>query len=161
MPQFRVYDREAAVAYARRYAFQYNKAYYDFTDIGGDCTNFASQCLFAGAGTMNFTPVMGWYYRNASDRTAAWTGVQYLYNFLVGNRGAGPFGETVPLSSLQIGDLVQLGNSNEDFYHTPVVTGFSRGEPLLAAHTYDAFDRPLSSYAYATVRFIHIIGVRD
>ena len=56
------YDRDAAVAYARRWALSRNPLYYDFEDIGGDCTNFASQCLFAGAGVMNFTPVTGWYY---------------------------------------------------------------------------------------------------
>ena len=61
---------------------------------------------------MNFTPVMGWYYRSSYDRTPSWTGVEYLYHFLV------------------------------------------------AAHTYDALDRPLSSYIYDTARFIHIDGVR-
>ena len=47
------YDREAAVAYARRFALSRNPAYYDFSDLGGDCTNFASQCIYAGAGIMN------------------------------------------------------------------------------------------------------------
>lgn len=27
-------------------------------------------------------------------------------------------------------------------------------------HTFDALDRPLSSYVYATERFIHIEGIR-
>ena len=31
---------------------------------------------------------------------------------------------------------------------------------LIAAHTYDALDRPLSTYAYEVVRFLHIEGVR-
>ena len=55
------YDREAAVAYARRFALSRNPAYYDFSDLGGDCTNFASQCIYAGAGIMNYTPTFGWY----------------------------------------------------------------------------------------------------
>ena len=42
------YDRDAAVAYARRWALSRNPLYYDFEDIGGDCTNFASQYIFAG-----------------------------------------------------------------------------------------------------------------
>ena len=76
------YNRIAAVAYARRWALDRNPAFYDFENIGGDCTNFASQCIYAGAGIMNFTPVMGWYYNSPSDRTASWSGVEYLYNFL-------------------------------------------------------------------------------
>ena len=44
------YDRQKAVAYARRWALGRNPAYFDFQDLGGDCTNFASQCLYAGAG---------------------------------------------------------------------------------------------------------------
>ena len=69
------YQRTAAVEYARRWAFGRNPAYYDFSGIGGDCTNFASQCIFAGAGVMNFTPTFGWFYRSVNDRTPSWTGV--------------------------------------------------------------------------------------
>ncbi|HIS96851.1 MAG TPA: amidase domain-containing protein, partial [Candidatus Scatomorpha pullistercoris] len=76
------YDRQRAVAYARRWAYSRNPLFYNFTGIGGDCTNFISQCLLAGCCVMNCTPTFGWYYRNASDRAPAWTGVQYLYNFL-------------------------------------------------------------------------------
>ena len=43
------YDRSAAVTYAHRWAFGRNPRYYNFDELGGDCTNFASQCLYAGA----------------------------------------------------------------------------------------------------------------
>ena len=155
-----IYDREKAVAYARRWAFGRNPQYYDFSRLGGDCTNYASQVIFAGAGQMNFTPTFGWYYRSLNDRTPSWTGVEYLYNFLVNNEGEGPFAEEVPPEELEKGDVVQLGRSTGDWYHTPVVVGFSRGEILVAAHTYDAYNRPLSSYNTAKLRGIHILGVR-
>lgn len=157
----REYDREAAVRYAKKWAYGRNPAYYDFSRIGGDCTNFASQCIFAGAGVMNFTPVTGWFYRSANDRTASWTGVEYLYRFLTGNEGAGPYAVEVPLSELQIGDIVQLGRATGDFYHSPVVVGFSRGEIFVAAHTYDVFGKRLSSYTFERSRGIHILKVRD
>jgi hypothetical protein len=32
------YNREATVAYAREWALTRNPAYYDFEEIGGDCT---------------------------------------------------------------------------------------------------------------------------
>ena len=47
------YDEAAAVAYARRWALLRNPAYLDFHGLGGDCTNFVSQCLYSGAGVMN------------------------------------------------------------------------------------------------------------
>lgn len=154
------YNRAAAAAYARKWAFSRNPAFYDFSKIGGDCTNFASQCIYAGAGVMNNTPVFGWYYKSANDRTPSWTGVEYLYNFLINNDGAGPFAEEVPLNKLEIGDIVQLGKATGDFYHSPVVVGFSRGRILVAAHSYDAYNKPLNSYNYQQARGIHILGVR-
>ncbi len=155
------YQRDKAVAYARRWAFGRNPRYYNFDNLGGDCTNFASQCLYAGSGVMNFTPVFGWFYRSANDRTASWTGVEYFFNFLTTNQGSGPYGEEVPLRELAIGDFVQLGTETGDFYHTPVVASVSCGNILVASHSYDAYNRPLSSYTYAKARGIHILGVRE
>lgn len=109
---------------------------------------------------MNFTPVTGWFYINANDRTASWTGVEYFYRFLVSNDGPGPFAEETELKKLEIGDFIQLGRATGDFYHTPVVVGFSRGGPLVAAHSFDARQRPLSSYAYERLRCLHVLGVR-
>ena len=154
------YDRDAALVYARTWAFGRNPAYYNFDGLGGDCTNFVSQCLYAGTQVMNFIPVTGWFYRSANERTASWTGVEYLYRFLVGNEGRGPFAVEAPLESLAVGDLVQLGREDGDYYHTPIVTGLAGGQLLVAAHTFDAFDRPLSSYFYERIRGLHILGAR-
>lgn len=154
------YDRLEAVEYAKKWAFSRNPKFYDFSSIGGDCTNFASQCIYAGAKVMNYTPTFGWFYRSANDRTPSWTGVEYLYNFLVNNDGVGPFAEEAPLDKLEIGDIVQLGRATGDYYHSPVVVGFSRGQILVAAHSYDAYNKPLNSYSFAMARGIHILGVR-
>ncbi len=153
------YDRAAAVVYARRWALSRNRAYYDFEKIGGDCTNFASQSIYAGARVMNYTKTFGWYYRSPNDRTASWSGVEYLYNFLVNNISVGPYAEIVDKSRVEMGDIVQLGTRDGDFYHSPVITAV-KPTILVAAHTYDALDRPLYSYDYDVARFIHIKGVR-
>ena len=79
------YNRKAAVAYADYWAYRRNPKYYAFDEIGGDCTNFVSQCVFAGCGVMNDTPDYGWYYYNVNDRAPAWTGVGYFYRFLTEN----------------------------------------------------------------------------
>lgn len=154
-----LYDRAAVVAYARKWAIGRNPAYYDFEKIGGDCTSFASQSIYAGARIMNYTPTLGWYYRSSSDRSPSWSGVEYLHNFLVNNKSVGPFAHIVSQGEVMPGDIVQLGTQSGDFYHSPVITSVSP-TILVAAHTFDALDRPLSSYNYGVARFIHIDGVR-
>lgn len=153
------YNRQAAVLYAKRWAMSRNPAYYDFENIGGDCTNFASQCIYAGAGVMNYKKDVGWYYFSPFDRAAAWTGVEYLYRFLINNTAAGPYGHIVFADEAEPGDIVQLGTFDGKFYHSPVITSVL---PIIrvAAHTFDALDIPLSAYGGTLKRFIHIDGAR-
>lgn len=153
------YNREAAVDYARRWAFSRNPKYYDFSDIGGDCTNFVSQCIYAGTGVMNYTKDFGWYYISTSNRSPSWTGVEFLYDFLVNNDSVGPYAVESSKDEMEIGDVIQLGRDNGDFYHSLVIVG-TYPMILVASHSYDALDRPLYSYNYYTARFLHIEGVR-
>lgn len=160
-----MYNREQAVRYAEEWAFGRNPEFYAFDEIGGDCTNFVSQCMYAACGVMNYTPEFGWYYISPDDRSAAWTGVQYLYNFLVANEGAGPYGAELPLAFAQIGDVIQLSFDGESFAHTLIVTKInlfpSPSNVLIASHSVDSFDRPLSTYSYRKLRLIHILGAND
>ena len=110
------YNRFAAVAYAHRWAYGRNPRFYDYEEIGGDCTNYASQCLYAGTGVMNFTPTFGWYYINANEKAPAWTGVEYFRNFLLRDEvSPGPVGQEVSLEELLPGDFVQLSFQNGVF----------------------------------------------
>lgn len=156
------YDRQKAVEYAHKWAYKRNPAFYDFSDIGGDCTNFASQCIYAGIGEMNYTPIYGWYYISVNDRTPSWTGVNQLYRFLINNNGPGPRGKVVRLSEIENGDVIQLKFSpGVEFDHTPVVVDRGLGTPdtiHVAAHSKDCDCRPLSTYRYIELRPIHIIG---
>ena len=108
---------------------------------------------------MNFTPVFGWYYRSVDDRTPSWTGVEYLYNFLVNNESAGPYASVVQGRKTVPGDIVQLGTRDGKFYHTAIITATSP-RILVASHSQDAFNKPLSRYRYEKLRFLHIEGVR-
>lgn len=154
------YQRQKAADYAQKWAMGRNPQYLDFEHLGGDCTNFASQCILAGCGVMNYTPTFGWYYNSSYDRTPSWSGVEYLYNFLTKNRSVGPYAAVVEPQQAMLGDLVQLGDENGHFYHSPVITGITAGDILVAAHSFDAYMRPLSSYIYHTARFLHILGAR-
>ena len=159
------YDRDAAVAYAEKWAYGRNPAFYDFSDLGGDCTNFASQCLYAGSKIMNYTPVYGWYYINLQRRSPSWTGVNELYRFLVNNQGPGPRAIVTGLNRIEKGDIIQLRlRSADKFDHSPVVTDAGDGTPdtiIVAAHSIDSRCRPLSSYRYLELRPLHIIGVGE
>ncbi len=155
------YDRQSAFEYAKLWAYKRNDAYYNFDLIGGDCTNFVSQCILAGAPVMNFKKTFGWYYNSINDRSPSWTGVEYLYNFLISNEGVGPFAQQVELKDLGVGDIVQLGRPTGEFYHTPIVTGFLNGQPLVSAHTYDTFNKPLFSFNFAQIRYVKLLGYRD
>lgn len=158
-----IYNRENAVAYAKKWAYRRNPDYFDFSELGGDCTNFASQCLFAGAGVMNYTPVYGWFYISTNNRTPSWTGVNELYRFLVNNTGPGPQGRVVSLSEIEAGDIIQLRFTYADrFDHSPVVVDVGERTPdtiLLAAHSKDCDCRQLSTYNYTALRPLHIYNV--
>lgn len=158
------YNRENAVKYAMEWAYKRNPKYFDFENFGGDCTSFVSQCVYAGSKVMNYTPVFGWFYNSAYDRSPSWSGVEYLYNFLTQNKGVGPYGTETEISNVQIGDVIQLGNKNSEFYHSLIITkivDFPRVESIyVSAHSYDANLRRLNSYIYSDIRFIHINGVR-
>jgi hypothetical protein len=154
------YDRSSVLEYAKKWAFKRNPAYLNFETMGGDCTNFASQCIFAGSRVMNYTPVMGWYFSGADNRSASWSGVQFLYNFISKNEGPGPYATTTTKAHIEAGDIAQLGDATGHFYHTPVIVLITPQEIFVAAHTFDAYMRPLSSYQYANIRFLHIQGVR-
>ena len=159
------YVREAALAYAARWALARNPLFYNFTEVGGDCTNFVSQSILAGSCVMNMTPTFGWYYRSVEDRAPAFTGVEAFWDFFTGefareNGGVGPFGKAVGEREVLLGDVVQLGREDGTFYHTLLVTGRRDGELLVSAHTRDVRDRPLSSYSAALMRFLHVEGVR-
>lgn len=152
------YNRQKAIEYANKWAYKRNPQYYNFDAIGGDCTNFISQCIYAGSGVMNYNNIYGWYYINANNKSASWTGVEFLYNFLINNKGLGPFGEIS--DNIEIGDIVQLSFDGNNFTHSLIVVGIEQDKILIASHTFDSYGRDINTYEYTKIRFIHIMGVR-
>ena len=160
------YNREAAVDYARKWALSRNPNYYNFDKLGGDCTNFVSQCIHAGGGIMNPTPTFGWYYYSAASRSPSWTGVEFLYSFLVRQAaGPGPVGVEVPMDAVKPGDISQFASGKGRYSHSQVIVSVGKQPSLdnilVCTHTYDSLDRALSTYEYTKMRFIRIEGVRE
>ena len=154
------YIRENAITYAKKYAFSQNPLFPNFAGIGGNCTNFVSQSIYAGGCVMNYTPTFGWYYISLDERSPSWAGVDYFYNFIIENAGVGPFGRVATSDELENGDVIQLARNEEGYYHTLLVVGFDGEDILVAAQTDNAYARPLSTYNYDYARYIKILGIR-
>lgn len=157
------YDRIKAKEYAKKWAYSRNPKYYNFDSIGGDCTSFISQCIYAGSGIMNYTKNTGWYYNSINDRSPSWSGVEFLYKFLINNKSVGPIGSKVEIDKLEVGDIVQLSFDGTVFGHTLIIVNIENALTLdniyTASHTYDSYNRRISSYNFKDIRFIHINGV--
>lgn len=158
------YNRGKAIEYAEKWAYDRNPKYYNFDTVGGDCTNFVSQCIYEGSQVMNYTKDFGWYYINGNNKSPSWSGVEFLYNFLVNNSGVGPYAKEVEIDEIEIGDIVQLSFDGERFTHTLIVVGIDNKLALsgirIASHTLDNFNKRVTEYVFQKIRFIHIKGVR-
>ena len=158
----RSYDRKSAINYAKRWALSRNPQYYNFDSVGGDCTSFVSQCLFAGSKKMNYNHVNGWYYNNGYDKSPSWSGVEFLYKFLTTNKRYGPRGQELSQTEIMPGDIAQLSFDGITFEHSLFiinVNGPSLNNIAVATHTYDVLGKKIREYNFLKVRFIHIENV--
>ena len=157
------YNRESAIEYAKKWAYKRNPKYYNFDFVGGDCTSFASQCLYSGGGVMNYN-LNGWYYKNGYNKSPSWSGVEFLYQFLINNKNIGPFGSNSKYNEVEKGDLIQLSFDKEKFSHTLIVVDVllkhNYRNIYVAAHTDDCFYRNILEYRFKDIRFIKIDGIR-
>ena len=159
------FGRTLAVNYAHKWAYKRNPKYYNFDPVGGDCTSFASQCIYAGCNTMNYDIIKGWYYISGNNKSPSWSGVEFLHKFLINNKSVGPYGTLVDSATkLLPGDIVQLSFANNIYSHSLVVVSTEANnnltKTLVATHTFDSDYRPISSYGFEKIRFIHIQGYR-
>lgn len=154
------YNRTLAVDYAKKWALSHNPNYFYFDGIGGDCTNFVSQCLLAGGGVMNFDKYHGWFYVNQAVRSPSWASVNYLRKFLLDKTLKGPLAEIKAVEKLEIGDIIQLRQNVLDFNHSLIVSKIEDKKIYVCAHSVASLDRPLFSYEFEEAVGLHILGTR-
>ena len=145
-----MYNREKSVEYALKWASSRNPNYYDFTNLGGDCTNFISQCLRHGGIPMDYS-TYGWYYISLNRRAPSWTGVDEFWHYAIKNNG--DFGVKIKeclLREVELADIIQLYNG-ANYYHTLLVTKIENGI-FVSAHDTNAVNMPLNYYAYKDIR---------
>jgi hypothetical protein len=162
------YRRDLAAAYADRWWNEPNPSYHNFEV---NCTNYVSQCLFAGNAPMNYTGKRdsGWWYRGRSGGrelwSYSWAVANALQNYLSAGRRTGL--KATPVDSaeqLALGDVIlyDWGGDNR-FQHSTIVTAFDAdGMPLVNANTVPSRHRYWDyqdSYAWTEqtrYRFFHI-----
>jgi hypothetical protein len=143
------YNRSAAVAYALDYALSPNSKYPFFAPkiTGGDCTNFLSQCLYAGNCPMSHSSAYPWWINTQKNTWSySWTIAGSLFACLKGRAKAklsGVFGiEVESFSLLTFGDTIFYEDNNRKIYHGAIVTSFEsdgfRSLPLISQHTINA-----------------------
>lgn len=157
-PASRTYRRNYAVAYARRWWYRHNPNYLYFR--GNDCTNFVSQCVFAGGSPLVYhaNPTYNWWYKGSGKQTdrwsLSWTTAHSFYWFLATSAERGVGLQARPVSrakDLKIGDLISYDWQNDGRWdHTAIVVAHNRsGEPLVSFHTPSSWQK---HWRYTTSR---------
>ncbi|CDQ40777.1 amidase domain-containing protein [Virgibacillus salexigens] len=135
------YDRHAAVQYAERWWNSYNPAYKKFEV---DCTNYVSQCMFAGGAPMRGAPVRerGWWYGNGSW-SFSWAVAHSLRWYLSGSTQGLRGEEVESAGDLLPGDIIcyDFEGDGRWNHNTIVVAKDAYGMPLVNAHTDNSRNR--------------------
>lgn len=125
------YDKNKAVEYAKKYALTPNiKEWKNYEPYGGDCTNFISQCLFAGGIPFDHEGkyvTEKWYWYSDNYRTPSFTSADALKDYMMSNEGFGLVARLGDLQTMQLGDIVQLGDL-KDTTHSMIVVGIIKDE---------------------------------
>lgn len=162
------YDRNKAAQYADRWWKEYNPEYEVFEV---DCTNYVSQCLFAGGAPIHYTGrrETGWWYKGYSGKqewwSFSWAVSDSLQRYLAESRSSGLRAEAMDRAEqLQPGDVIFYDwDGNGHYQHSTIVTALDAGGmPLVNAHTVSSRHRYWDyrdSYAWTdktAYRFFHI-----
>lgn len=158
------YNRDKAVQYAIDNWNKRNENFYNFDNLGGDCTNFINQCLFAGGFVMNLNVSLGWFYKSLNYRSASWSGVNEFFYFAINNKSnTGVKAKVVDLNDVEIGDVIQLRQNPARFNHSLLVTkverknGFlTKADVFVTTHTNDAVNKSLLLYNFEGMRCLKI-----
>lgn len=137
----RRYDRRKAVRYAELWWNQRNPG---FVHVENDCTNFISQCLFAGDIPVWGQPVRGrgWWHA-PTNWSFSWAVANSFRWYL--SRSGNIIGATEADHAWKLvpGDVICYDFEGDGHWnHNTIVTALDpSGQPLVNAHTYDARNR--------------------
>lgn len=162
------FSRSDAVDYMiDYYTYPYNNDYIDFTNYGGDCTNYASQVMHAGGisftSTSNNPTYEHWYY-DGWDSTPSWIlADQFRKHFGDINgtgekRAKGMTTYTVSnalanFTSIWLfnmpGDVISHGHNLSSSYHSQIIYDYTLSIPYdlqVSQHSSNYLNRSLKDY---------------
>lgn len=164
------YDREAATAYAERYVGFRNSRWPDFSHQGGNCQNFASQCLLDGGIPMDLEGKDVWSWTGSSDAaegpedTVSWINVAEFNRYAQNNRGYGLAARPdAAFYSGETGDLIKMRTS-ANWSHVVVITDLVTDENgelidyIICSNTTDVKRFPVSAYPMPYQSLTRIYG---
>ena len=167
----KAYNRTAAVSYSDLYYHSRNSEWYNFSDEGGNCQNYASQSMLAGGIDMDYTGEYQWKCyvtdpeyepeineeETPSGRTSSWVHVPSFYEYAKDNDDKGLAAEcNVNLYYAEPGDIIIVGNG--ELAHTVIVSKVVDGHVLVNSNSIDMKDYPVEAYTYTTINLIKILG---
>lgn len=150
----------AIQAYAQKWAESFNSAY---VTQSPDCTNFASQCLYAGGLGMEYNTAdktangyvdttSRWFYfsnETSSEYSAStsWVRVVDLYTYLSPDYAVFETSDGATMSKyLNKGFLLQGKHTIGAYGHSVIVTKNSSGDLLYCGHSNSRLDEPISTF---------------
>ncbi|WP_160690186.1 amidase domain-containing protein [Clostridium sp. C2-6-12] len=139
-----------ACTYAEKFALTPNPNYKSFENIGGDCTNFISQILFAGGLKQN---------NSWKPYSMPWIRVEDLYQYLTTNKLAIKLPSQTILSK---GCVIQFYTPEIGrYFHNGFITyELPNHDYLYCCHSYNKLNYPLSQiypHRYPVLRALKII----
>lgn len=138
-------NRSSIVSYATKYAYNYNPAYISYAAQRADCTNFASQAMYAGGWKKNYE-----WMGNDVATTNAWAVADDFYWYGLG-RSLTTYANMIPVSgspyqTMRTGDLMFFTYSgSRKIKHAMIITKIINGEAYLTYHSNDNLNAPFSS----------------
>lgn len=126
------YNISKAVSYALKYALDVNPKFGNYEKWGGDCTNYISQCLYAGEIPFDAEGMdvrYHWYWYSETKRTPSWTAANSLKFYMENNNSKersslGLRAQPTSLYDLLRGDVIQLIGEDSQAYHSMICTGY-------------------------------------
>lgn len=184
--QVKKYDREKAVQYADKYCgiawgsgnnFKYNPKYQDYNGIGGDCTNYISQCIGdkeEGGGIPFDNTWFATYSKyGRAQGSSAFVNADAFWNYILySGKGRlikkGTYKElTKPIDGHPIGviDRVEVGDllcyeKKGQIDHFSIITAKdSKGYPMINSHTNDRYHVPFDFGWGEDIAKFHLIHI--
>ena len=170
------YNRNKAVEYSYKYIEDRNEYYLDYSNLGGNCANFASQSIHEGGVPMDYYGDDEWKYysdylnenNSKNGRSRSWVSTYYFYEYAKNNTGYGLCSEVdVNLFYADIGDVIHVGYKDDTKYsHTTLVSKVIKKDGkvvdiLVNSNTTNLKDYPVLAYIYHNKRLIKILGYND